>query len=261
MTKRFGFTLAEVLITLGIIGVVAAMSIPTLIANTNSAKFKSQFKKTIATLNQAALMSQAQYDFDFAGATADSDLKNLDPKANSSVAAMLAGTLSGVTITDQSPYKAAKATEPTEPTGMTIESKGYAKLADGSLLVFNMKKGAANVDSSGNVTRASGAGSNAAFACTVEPGTAPDKYIKALATAGCAGWIDVNGPTSPNAESVCDDASITGLYAGEGTASKSKVCTVKGDAAHTHDVYPVVYHDGIVEPATYAGRAILSAAK
>ena len=34
MTKRFGFTLAEVLITLGIIGVVAAMTIPTLIAQT-----------------------------------------------------------------------------------------------------------------------------------------------------------------------------------------------------------------------------------
>ena len=38
MTKRFGFTLAEVLITLGIIGVVAAMTIPTLISNTNGAK-------------------------------------------------------------------------------------------------------------------------------------------------------------------------------------------------------------------------------
>ena len=36
MTKRFGFTLAEVLITLGIIGVVAAMTIPTLIANTQT---------------------------------------------------------------------------------------------------------------------------------------------------------------------------------------------------------------------------------
>ena len=33
MSKRFGFTLAEVLITLGIIGVVAAMTIPTLITN------------------------------------------------------------------------------------------------------------------------------------------------------------------------------------------------------------------------------------
>ena len=62
MTKRSGFTLAEVLITLGIIGVVAAMTIPTLIANTNGAKFRSQFKKTLSTLNQAGLMGQAQYD-------------------------------------------------------------------------------------------------------------------------------------------------------------------------------------------------------
>lgn len=36
-----GFTLAEVLITLGIIGVVAAMTIPTLIANTRAAQLKS----------------------------------------------------------------------------------------------------------------------------------------------------------------------------------------------------------------------------
>ncbi|DAA89692.1 TPA: hypothetical protein CPT93_09680, partial [Candidatus Gastranaerophilales bacterium HUM_7] len=67
--KRQGFTLAEVLITLGIIGVVAAMTIPTLISNTNGAKFRSQFKKTLSTLNQAGLMSQAQYDFDYAGTT------------------------------------------------------------------------------------------------------------------------------------------------------------------------------------------------
>ena len=39
------FTLAEVLITLGIIGVVAAMTIPTLIANMTSQRYRSQFKK------------------------------------------------------------------------------------------------------------------------------------------------------------------------------------------------------------------------
>ena len=33
--KKYGFTLAEVLITLGIIGVVAAMTIPTLISDTD----------------------------------------------------------------------------------------------------------------------------------------------------------------------------------------------------------------------------------
>lgn len=42
---KTGFTLAEVLITLGIIGVVAAITIPTLIANTRSQQYRSKFKK------------------------------------------------------------------------------------------------------------------------------------------------------------------------------------------------------------------------
>ena len=41
MTKRFGFTLAEVLITLGIIGVVAAMTIPTLMVNINEKQWST----------------------------------------------------------------------------------------------------------------------------------------------------------------------------------------------------------------------------
>ena len=59
-----GFTLAEVLITLGIIGVVAVITIPLLIQNSNSKKFITQFKKSLSTLNQAAINAQAQYDMD-----------------------------------------------------------------------------------------------------------------------------------------------------------------------------------------------------
>ena len=46
MKKRFGFTLAEVLITLGIIGVVAAMTMPILYTNI-------QKKTTVAKLQKA----------------------------------------------------------------------------------------------------------------------------------------------------------------------------------------------------------------
>lgn len=49
----FGFTLAEILITLGIIGVVAAMTIPTLIANTQKQEFITAYKKTYSLLSQA----------------------------------------------------------------------------------------------------------------------------------------------------------------------------------------------------------------
>ena len=48
-----GFTLAEVLITLLIIGVIASIVIPGLIADTQNAELKTTWKKTFADLNQA----------------------------------------------------------------------------------------------------------------------------------------------------------------------------------------------------------------
>ena len=53
------FTLAEVLITLGIIGVVASMTIPTLMTNVSNRQFETGAKKTEATLIQALLMMKA----------------------------------------------------------------------------------------------------------------------------------------------------------------------------------------------------------
>jgi len=52
-TKCFGFTLAEVLITLGIIGVVAAMTIPNLIANHQKRATVTKLQRAISVLNQA----------------------------------------------------------------------------------------------------------------------------------------------------------------------------------------------------------------
>lgn len=48
------FTLAEVLITLAIIGVVAAMTIPNLLKNTNDTELKTAWKKTFSTFSQAS---------------------------------------------------------------------------------------------------------------------------------------------------------------------------------------------------------------
>ena len=53
--SRKGFTLAEILITLTVIGVVAALTIPTLLQNTNQAELKTAWKKSYADINQAAL--------------------------------------------------------------------------------------------------------------------------------------------------------------------------------------------------------------
>ena len=52
MIKK-GFTLAEVLITLAILGVVAALTIPGLLANTQGRQYSVGYKKAVSTFGQA----------------------------------------------------------------------------------------------------------------------------------------------------------------------------------------------------------------
>ena len=59
--KKIAFTLAEVLITLAIIGVVAAMTIPTLIVKYQERQTVSQLTKVYSTLSSAYQMMQAEY--------------------------------------------------------------------------------------------------------------------------------------------------------------------------------------------------------
>ncbi|MBR1754575.1 type II secretion system protein, partial [bacterium] len=60
LAKHRGFTLAEVLITLGIIGVVAALAIPTLISNNNKRIVETRLAKFYSTMNQAIELSEVE---------------------------------------------------------------------------------------------------------------------------------------------------------------------------------------------------------
>ena len=55
------FTLAEVLITLGIIGVVAALTIPTLMANHRKKVVETKLEKIYSVMNQAINLTNAEY--------------------------------------------------------------------------------------------------------------------------------------------------------------------------------------------------------
>ena len=59
--NKHAFTLAEVLITLGIIGIVAAMTIPTLIVNYQKREFASRLSQTFSVLSNAIKMAQVEY--------------------------------------------------------------------------------------------------------------------------------------------------------------------------------------------------------
>lgn len=242
------YTLAEVLITLGIIGVVAAMTIPTLIANTNGAKFRSQFKKTLSTLNQAGLMSQAQYDFDYAGTTIGCDDNDADsktgaeqhPEVGMSMCSILNGTLTGQTYQgtvanlkrnangEEKTYSlVSKATIPDNYTAY----KAYT-LADGAIVAFDAK----------------------AKGCELPIGTQMTDAVLTGDLKDCLGFIDVNGVTLPNKEVTCT----------EGNTASQEVqtpCAVKNDANHMTDVFPIVFHDATVEPASNAAKYVLTSAK
>ena len=252
-----GFTLAEVLITLGIIGVVAAMTIPTLIQNTNSVKFASQFKKSISTLSQAALMSQAQYDIDYSLVTLKSSASpgreegattggrgcgaHTVAGGDYSICGIFNNTLAGQTYYGaygSNDVKAANGSEAYEikdmgnntlnPTGMYVYS-----LADGSYVGFNPNAVKCGLGA-GNVLNAA--------ALQAEP-------LK-----DCMGFIDVNGPTPPNKVVTCNTEGDTKL-------DPSDSCDVARTGASMGDVFPIVFHDGTVEPASNAAKMVLTRGK
>lgn len=242
-----GFTLAEVLITLGIIGVVAAVTIPTLIANTRANKYRSVFKKTVSTLSQAARMADAQYDYDYAGITdrCGNNAASEHPEVVRSICAMLNGTLTGSTyydkVTDIKINKNSKFENysiiPGPFMGATpsrnIENFRAYVLSDG--VILGIYKGLGSAPCSMSV--ASEMNDFGQFGANLE---------------NCVGFIDVNGVSLPNKEVSCSIGS---------NSLSRKDCIVKNDAKHMTDIYPIRFHDGIVEPASAAARYVLKSAK
>ena len=133
MTKRFGFTLAEVLVTLTIIGVVASMTVPTLMNNTGTQEMTASYKKAMSTLNQAITM---QY------ALEGTDMRDFDPNRTTRVDAddeetlawMLRNRLQVTRHLDD--IKTARDKNWTGGGGVGAADTEGMYLADGSLILF-----------------------------------------------------------------------------------------------------------------------------
>lgn len=81
--KKQGFTLSEILLVLSVIGVVAALTIPTLIQKINDSHQKAAWKKAFSSISQASISVLSdkggtfKYSFDTAGITDNKAAENL----------------------------------------------------------------------------------------------------------------------------------------------------------------------------------------
>ncbi len=254
MTKRFGFTLAEVLITLGIIGVVAAMTIPTLISNTNGAQFKTAYKKALSTLNQAVLMNIAMEDTDFSTLVADTNHQT------GSLGAMLTARLQSASDMTSSYFEGLGTTVPKTTVDMevictaaniTAADQAVTAGAEGDVPCAGLTPPAADEEptiESGSVNITLDEGDYFVYALADGTYFGFNKNAAncaAKGTANCIGFIDVNGSTGPNTIVECDN----------GTGTEDEACNV--DSSNIRDIYPVFFHGQTVEPATDAARAVL----
>ena len=219
-TRYKAFTLAEVLITLGIIGVVAAMTLPTLINQTNGAQYKAAFKKSLSAISQAVTLSVTQDDLSF------SDIErgtagSVAPPASGGVSAasLLNSKMKVIRVMAGHPYSPF----PSYPSGVPLLHPDTCMIFnDGSMFCFDN-----NTSSSINCH---------------------------MGTNICQGFIDVNGLKGPNKTTVCDtieDTQKDNVLGGQ--ISHGEACTVKNPA----DIYHVYYYDQTIVPGTNAGRAVL----
>lgn len=230
------FTLAEVLITLGVIGIVAALTVPVLVSNTRGRQYNAKLKKTMATVSQAARMSHGMYGFDFSEIDEACQNGQSDhPENIRSICSMLNGTLSGGTYID----KMSDLNIPDDSAKYSIKSPylsslGYGDaadyhayiLADGTIFAFYKNLGGNN-------------------GC-------PGRLDPEFETSNCVGFIDVNGVRVPNKEINCTS--------GVNSLAETS-CVVRNEAIYMTDIFPVRIYDGIVEPATAAVRYVVRTAK
>jgi len=87
MSRKIGFTLAEILITLTVIGVVAALTIPTLLQNTQQAEIKVAWKKAFGNVKQAYMQAVNDHGTGF-GAYGDTAHPNGVAKMNAIMSKM-----------------------------------------------------------------------------------------------------------------------------------------------------------------------------
>ena len=243
--KTLAFTLAEVLITLGIIGVVAAMTIPNLISSVETAQFKAIYKKTYAELSQVGKLAYANYRLDFSrltgiGGYGFQACKDLNEPGMKCFSTVIEATMPSATKTDIYAW-----CDKGTGDGTAIDSNKEYRI---SSPLCNDSGSTIYVDGDGSYKLPSGAiihlyTGTQDKECRLKRG----QKVKPKDLNMCGAVIDVNGEDLPNREVTC----ATGTTSWDLDAP----CTVDDDSMG--DVFPIVFYNDTVSPATNAAKVVL----
>lgn len=145
------FTLAEVLITLGIIGVVAALTIPTLMTRTQDLEYKSALKKVYSSLSQTYLKLSGDNGGAFTGATStcsDSDcFRNLFKNNMNVISTCDAGNVQGVCFPNDSSIKFLNGNAIVPWATASVASSSGMILSDGTSVILQLDSPTCNSNS------------------------------------------------------------------------------------------------------------------
>lgn len=266
---KSGFTMAEIIIALTIIGIVAVITIPQILGNTSGRSHKLMMQKNYTVLAQALRVAQSKLDFDTSDIdrfvnysesggsptpltkqrsienllTKTMDIKKLDKTSHAFAGKLLSYDNDAMYSASTTAAISRAATETS--TGVTFDTDedyhgAIFETRDGAYIIF------------------------------------PDK--EKLAANGCSkkspciAYIDVNGIDQPNALINCESDANTGYlnYNWEDEDGTDKIIgedyyignTLKGactiDPMKTNDVIPVLIYGSTIKPATNAADAVLS---
>lgn len=254
-----GFTLAEVLITLGIIGVVAAMTMPTLINSTNGAQYKTAYKKALSVMSQAVAMNIALNDYDLSetiagtnpaagetGTTQDGEAQTIYSifRNRMNVTKVATGADFNATAGDVNYYPVITDNDTADRDGFrdnhtADDANDFAAITAGNAAGNPWAAASTFLFMNDGITLIF---DNTQEACRQHIGNLEDNY--------CYAYIDVNGQKGPNKVVECDTGS------GAGTVGDDDyTCTVSNPT----DIYPIAMYNQTIIPASAAARAILFA--
>lgn len=272
---KFGFTMAEILIALTIIGIVAALTIPQIIGNTGGRANKLMMQKNFTVLAQTLRVAHSKLDFD----TSDIDrfvnysetgsdptpltkqrsienllTKTMDIKKLDKTSYAFTGKL--LTYTSDALYK---------PPGST-PGVGSAAI---SRSATETSTGVAFATSSGKEKERGGIFETRDGAYIIFPDKEKLSTYGCTKKSPCIAYIDVNGADQPNALINCEKDANAGILNFKWENSTDIMSedyyngtTLKGacviDPMKTNDILPVLIYGSTIKPALNAADAVLS---